>query len=183
MWKIGWIKCDSYVPARWSSTVESMVFTLFSLHTRRASHDRCRDILTLFIPFDKTLIEFSRIHFTVYHNKGLSKSTTPTRYAIQYETKRNFSMSQHSKQNKQRQLLHTNETRKIHVRSDFNFRWWIASLKEHFFTLSRTTTILYNYIKVNFNSVKVYIYFYENVDIFHKNWNIKMLCFNSLTRG
>ncbi len=38
-------------------------------------------------------------HFTVYHNKGLSKRTTLTRYAIQYETKRNFSTSQQSKQN------------------------------------------------------------------------------------
>ncbi len=61
-------KSDTYVPARWSRTVESMVFTLFGPHTRRASHKRCRCILTFLYPSNKSLIEFSWTHeFNVQH--------------------------------------------------------------------------------------------------------------------
>ncbi len=57
------------------------------LHTRRASHDGCCGILSFLYPFDKMEIKFSWTHFTLYHNKRLSKRTTLTRYVIQYETK------------------------------------------------------------------------------------------------
>ncbi len=55
---------------RWSLP-ESMVFTLFGLHTRRPSHDgfrdRCRGKLSFFIyPSNKILIQFSWTHFPYF---------------------------------------------------------------------------------------------------------------------
>ncbi len=76
-----------------------MVFTLFGLHTRRASHNGCRSKLSFLYPSNKMLLQFSWTHFPVNHNKWPSKRPTLTRDAIQYETKRDFSTSPHNKQN------------------------------------------------------------------------------------
>ncbi len=81
-----------------------MVFTLFGLLTRRASHDGCRDRccgkLSFLYPSNKLLLQFSWTQFPVNHNKWPSKRPTLTRDAIQYETKRDFSTSPHNIQNK-----------------------------------------------------------------------------------
>ncbi len=73
-----------------------MVFTLFGLLTRRASHkhsgwrDGCRGKLRFLYPSNKILLQFSWTQFPVNHNKWPSKHPTLTRDAIQYETKRDF---------------------------------------------------------------------------------------------
>ncbi len=81
-----------------------MVFTLFGLLTRRASHDGCCDRccgkLSFLYPSNKLLLQFSWTQFPVNHNKWPSKRPTLTRDAIQYETKRDFSTSPHNIQNK-----------------------------------------------------------------------------------
>ncbi len=86
------------------------------LYTLRSSHEGCRETKLFLYPSNKTLIEFSWTHFPVCQNKWPSKCTTLTRYAIQYETKCDFSESWHSKQNKHflatTTALNTNETSK-----------------------------------------------------------------------
>ncbi len=77
-----------------------MVFTLFGLLTRRASHDGCRGKLSFLYPSNKLLLQFSWTQFPVNHNKWPSKRPTLTRDAIQYETKCDFSTSPHNIQNK-----------------------------------------------------------------------------------
>ncbi len=93
-----------------------MVFTLFSLLTRRASHNGCCGNLRFLYPSNKILLQFSWTQFPVNHNKWPSKRPTLTRDAIQYETKRDFSTSPHSKQNKcflaTTTALNTNESSK-----------------------------------------------------------------------
>ncbi len=59
----------SGVPARWSRTLESMIFTLFGLHTRRPSRDCCSGKLSFFIPSNKILIEFSWTYFPYFSHK------------------------------------------------------------------------------------------------------------------
>ncbi len=73
-----------------------MVFTLFILLTRRASHDGCRGKLSFLYPSNKILLQFSWTHFPVNHNKWPNKHPTLTRDAIQYETKHYFSTSSRS---------------------------------------------------------------------------------------
>ncbi len=77
------------------SLPESMVFTLFGLHERRALNNGCRGKLCFLYPSNKTLLQFSWTHFPVNHNKWPSK---PRHWqdTIQYETKRHFSTSPHS---------------------------------------------------------------------------------------
>ncbi len=86
------ISFDS-VPARWSHTVEAMVFTLL---TRRSSREGCRGKLCFLYQSNKILLQFSWTHFPVNHNKWPSKCPTLTRDAIQYETKCDFSTSCHA---------------------------------------------------------------------------------------
>ncbi len=86
------ISFDS-VPARWSRMVESMVFTLFGLLTRRSSREGCCGKLRFLYPSNKILLQFSWTHFPVNHNKWPSKRLTLTRDAIQNETNRIFSTS------------------------------------------------------------------------------------------
>jgi len=81
------------------SLPESMVFTLFGLLTRRPLNNGCRGKLSFLYPSNKILLQFSWTQFAVNRNKWPSKCPTLTRVAIQYETKRDFSTSPHSKQN------------------------------------------------------------------------------------
>ncbi len=114
-----------------------MVFTLFGLLTRSASHDGCRGISTFFKPVLQITIWIQLNTLSCLSQQMAKQAQTLTRDAIQNETKRHFSTSQHSKQNKRflatTTALNTNESSKYTCLSLPLIK--SASLKEYFFTL------------------------------------------------
>ncbi len=108
------IKSDTYILCRWSRTVESMVFTLFSLHKRRPSRDGCRGKLSfLYTPLTKYYLNSAGHTFLIFSTTNGQESADTNKIR---DTERDISTSPHSKQNKRflatTTALNTNETSK-----------------------------------------------------------------------